>query len=99
MVPIRELGPNPYIYLITPTHVQMGVNFPDHIRLSLVCTAITHRANRTAPDGIPKALDETFYRYRGRIIRSLREDIANKEKCTSDIVLAGTLTLLVADVG
>lgn len=60
--------------------------------------ALSHRINRTRNDAQCNALAETFYRYRGIVIRSLREDINVEHKRTGDIVFASILTLSLADV-
>ncbi|KFX97817.1 hypothetical protein V490_02608 [Pseudogymnoascus sp. VKM F-3557] len=43
------------------------------------------------------ALGKTFLHYRGLIIRSLNEDVGAENKRTQDVVLAGIITLLLAD--
>ncbi|THC87327.1 hypothetical protein EYZ11_013228 [Aspergillus tanneri] len=53
--------------------------------------------SQTVNDPSSKALAKTFYYYRGLMIRSLNEDLSVVKKRTSDIVLAGILTLLFAD--
>lgn len=45
-----------------------------------------------------KALTNTFFRYRGLMIRSLSEDIKVEHKSTSNLVIAGILTLILLDV-
>ncbi|EAW16759.1 Zn(II)2Cys6 transcription factor [Aspergillus fischeri NRRL 181] len=50
------------------------------------------------PPGRSKSLAVTFYRYRGLVIRSLRNDINQGHKRASDVVLAGIITLLLIDV-
>jgi hypothetical protein len=64
----------------------------------LVCVTLSHRINRTRDSHQAAALAETYYRYRGLIIRSLREDIDVEQKRTSDLVLAGIMTLLLTEV-
>jgi len=59
---------------------------------------LTHRINRTRSGRQSKALTETYYRYRGLAIRSLREDIDRACRRTSDVVLAGIMTLMLSDV-
>ncbi|KIX09109.1 uncharacterized protein Z518_00187 [Rhinocladiella mackenziei CBS 650.93] len=59
---------------------------------------LSHRINRTRNDLQCNALAESFYRYRGNVIRSLREDINVEHKRTGDIVIAGIMSLLLADV-
>ncbi|KAF2471146.1 C6 zinc finger domain-containing protein [Lindgomyces ingoldianus] len=97
LIPIHQLGPNPYIYPVSPAHFQSGATLPDHLRLVFVCMALSHRINRTRNDPQCKALAVTFYRYRGIVIRSLSEDINVEYKRTSDILLAGIISLLLAD--
>ncbi|KAK0630366.1 fungal-specific transcription factor domain-containing protein [Bombardia bombarda] len=97
--PINELGPNPYIYLLSPAHVQIGLSVPDHLRLGMVCMTLSHRINRTRDnDPLRNVLTQNFYRYRGIVIRSLNEDINVEHKRTSNLVIAGVITLLLADV-
>jgi hypothetical protein len=43
-------------------------------------------------------LTESFYRYQGKIIRSLKADLDVEQKRTGDGVLAGVMTLLLSDV-
>jgi hypothetical protein len=90
-----------FVYKITPTLFQKGVSRPDYVRLSIVCMAISHRLNRTR-DNLDShtqcALGKTFLHYRGLIIRSLNEDVGEENKRTQDVVLAGIITLLLADV-
>ncbi|KAJ2893346.1 C6 zinc finger domain-containing protein [Zalerion maritima] len=98
LLPIQELGPNPHIYTISPAQIQMGAFMPDHLRLSIICITLSHRINRTRNDDPGSyALVETFFQYRGILIRSLRDDIGVEYKRTSDIVIAGIMTLLLAD--
>lgn len=59
---------------------------------------LSHRINRTRDGNHSKALAESFYRYRGLAIRSLREDIDVEHRRTGDIVLAGVMSLLLSDV-
>lgn len=39
-----------------------------------------------------------FFRYRGLVIRSLKEEINMGDNCSSDFVIAGILMLLLVDV-
>lgn len=59
---------------------------------------LSHRMNQTRDDPHSKSLAVTFYRYRGLVIRSLRGDINQGHKRSSDVVLAGIITLLLIDV-
>lgn len=98
LIHIHELGPNPYIYPISSTHLQSATAFPDYLRLGLVCMTLSHRINRIRYDPQCKPLIELFYRYRGLIICSLSEDIDVESKWMGDVVIAGIITLLLADV-
>ena len=59
---------------------------------------LSHQINRTRNEPHSNALAEKFFRYRGLAIRSLSEDISVEYKRTADIVIAGIVTLLLADV-
>ncbi|KFY13971.1 hypothetical protein V492_02933 [Pseudogymnoascus sp. VKM F-4246] len=89
-----------FVYKITPTLFQKGVSRPDYVRLSIVCMAISHRLNRTR-DNLDShtlcTLRKTFLHYRGLIISSLNNDVGAENKRTQDVVLAGIITLLLAD--
>lgn len=98
LIPIHELGPHPGIYLVTPTHLRIGADFPDYIRLSLICTTLSHRINRLRDGASDNALAKSFYQYRGMIIHSLREGIEVGHKHTGDLLVAGIISLLLADV-
>lgn len=54
---------------------------------------------RSDPCSNHRTLAERFYLYRGAAIRSLREHLDLEGHCTSDIVIAGVVALLLADVG
>lgn len=43
-------------------------------------------------------LGKAFFRYRGLMIRSLNDDINIQDRRSDDVVLAGILTLMLADV-
>ncbi|TRX96099.1 hypothetical protein FHL15_002823 [Xylaria flabelliformis] len=45
-----------------------------------------------------KGLIESFFRYRGLAIRSLSEEINIEDRRTSDVIIAGIITLLLLDV-
>ncbi|KAH8423381.1 uncharacterized protein LDX57_001139 [Aspergillus melleus] len=62
----------------------------------LVCTSLTHRMNQSETQS--RELEKTFIHHRGQIIRSLRDSINAPSKSTGDLVIAGTLTLLLIDV-
>lgn len=60
--------------------------------------SLSHRMSRTTNGFRSSALAEPFYRYRGIIIRGLRDDMDVEHKRTGDSVIAGILTILLADV-
>ncbi|KAI1736700.1 putative C6 finger domain protein [Xylaria scruposa] len=96
LIYIRELGPNPHIYPISPTHLRSII--PDYLRLGFLCMTLSHRINRDRHNLQSKGLIESFYRYRGLAIRSLSEDINIEDRRTSDVIIAGIITLLLLDV-
>lgn len=95
---ILRLGPNISVYQISPVLFQMGIAKPDHTRLGLICMILSHRMIQTADDPASKALEKTLYSYRGRMIRSLNEEISLAETWNSQVALVGILTLLLLDV-
>ncbi|KAJ9215346.1 transcriptional regulator family: Fungal Specific TF [Paecilomyces variotii] len=60
--------------------------------------SLGHRINRTRDNSRSNALIETFHRYRGAAIRALSEDINVEHMRTSDCMIAGIVTCLLADV-
>lgn len=98
LLPIRELGQHPAIYLVTPYHVQKGTSFPEYIRLSLICMTLNHRINRARRDDIcHKSLSKSFYHFRGIILRSLRENLEAEHDRNGDLLVSGVTSLLLAD--
>ena len=106
---MRQLGPNPFIYSIQPAHMQFGTELPGHLRFGMICMTLSHRINRLRSssefDGNAVAfkreaplLLESFYRYRGLVIRSLSEDLGNEAKRGGNVVIAGIVMLLLAEV-
>ena len=71
---------------------------PDHIRMVIVCMTLSHRMIRIRKESGSQTLMRDFFHYRGRLIRSLSDDIQTEHKRTSDLVIAGMLTLLLVDV-
>jgi hypothetical protein len=71
---------------------------PDYLQFGMICIALSHRINRTRGDPQSKALAGKFYLYWGLAARSLREHLETDAGHTDDIVIAGILTLLLADV-
>lgn len=98
IVPILGLGPNGAIYQISRRIFQNGMARPDYVRLGIVCLSLSHRRNQARDDAQSSALAMSFFHYRGLIIRSLSEAINVGQKRTSILVIAGILTLLIADV-
>lgn len=96
--PILELGSNSAVHHISPKMFQDGMGHPDYVRLGMVCMCLSHRMNQTRDSSQLKTLSTTFLHYRGLIIRSLNEDIGVDHKRTSNLVVAGILTILIADV-
>jgi len=95
---VLRLGTNANIYKLPLAMIQMGLTRPGHLQLGLVCLTLSHRMNQMGHDYDSKALRTTFFRYRGLMIRSLNDDINVPNKRNGGIVLAGILTLLLADV-
>lgn len=60
---------------------------------------LNHRIQRTRNESQSSGLVESYYQYRGSVIRSLNETINIESKRTADVVLAGIVTLLLLDVG
>ncbi|KAG8417215.1 hypothetical protein J3459_012509 [Metarhizium acridum] len=98
LVPMEQLGSNPFVYAISERHIKAGTMFPDYLRLTLVCTTLSHRINRLGLDPNHGALAQAFYQYRGVIIRSLREDASDGGRHISDVFIAGVVMLLLIDV-
>lgn len=96
--PILELGSNSAVYQISPRMFQNGMGHPDYVRLGMVCMCLSHWMNQAKDSSQVKTLSTTFLHYRGLTIRSLNEDIDVDHKRTSNLVVAGILTALIADV-
>ncbi|KAL2683306.1 hypothetical protein Neosp_007776 [[Neocosmospora] mangrovei] len=73
-------------------------NKPDYLNFGMLCMTLSHRINRTRNDPQSKALAEKFYSYWGLAVRSLNEQLDVQNRQTSDLVMAGIVTLLLADV-
>ncbi|KAK9776808.1 hypothetical protein AB5N19_10686 [Seiridium cardinale] len=97
LIYLCELGPNPFVYPVSPAHIQNGATRPDHLQLSFICIVLSHRANRMGQTLESGDLAETYYQYRGMAIRSLNDDLDEEHKRTSNIVIAGIITLLLTD--
>lgn len=84
--------------MITPAHFQVGLALPEYIGLGLVCVTLGHRMSRARQAGESTTLASEFYQCRGSIIKSLRQDLDMYSERRTDILLAGILHLLLADV-
>ncbi|XBQ89183.1 hypothetical protein V6000_004782 [Aspergillus fumigatus] len=98
LLPVNELGPHHGVYRISSALLRRGAAHPEYLQLGIVCMTLSHRMNQMRNDPQSKSLAVTFYRYRGLVIRSLRNDINQGHKRASDVVLAGIITLLLVDV-
>lgn len=90
-----DITPNFGVPVISPIIFQNGLSYPDHTRLVLACTSLSHRMCQDSEQ--TTALSHKFFYCRGLIINSLRDDINSKNKGTSNFVIAGILTLLLLD--
>jgi hypothetical protein len=66
--------------------------------LGMVCMTLSHRFNQTRSDAESRVLAERFYLYWGLAVRSLSEQIHMEDMPKDDSLIAGILTLLLADV-
>ncbi|KAK4155337.1 C6 zinc finger domain-protein [Chaetomidium leptoderma] len=98
MVPIHDLGFNLHVYPLSSVHIQGSVAFPDHLRLSLVCMTLSHRINRMRKQTDCSALVQRFYHYRGRVLRSLSDDVGLTHRQGGDVLLVSIVSLLLADI-
>lgn len=98
LAPIHDLGQNPYVYPISSAHVETANSLPDYLRNGFICMTLSHRINRAGPEARNYVLIENYYRCRGDVIRSLNEEISEEHRRKSDVVLAGMMGLLLADV-
>lgn len=98
LVPILALGENPHIYPLNVTHLQASILCPDYLKYGMLCMVLSHRINKTRNDLPHGALAAKFYRYWGLAVRSLNEHLCTEDRWGGDTVIAGILTLLLADV-
>ncbi|KAL0930897.1 uncharacterized protein CTRU02_213632 [Colletotrichum truncatum] len=99
LVPIHQFGQNPHIYPLTAKHLRVGATIPEYVQYGMVCMTLSHRINRTRTDlQASEILLERFYLYWGLATRSLSEYLNVENARTSDMVIVGILTLLLADV-
>ncbi|PKK52250.1 hypothetical protein CI102_2332 [Trichoderma harzianum] len=98
LVPLHELGYNPYVYPLSEKHLQAAVWCPDYLKYGMLCMILSHRINQIGIAIPPKETVEKFYLYWGLAVRSLNEYLGMEDKRLGDTVIAGILTLLLADI-
>lgn len=64
----------------------------------MLCMIVSHRINQIGSAIPPRAMVEKFYLYWGLAVRSLNEYLDMDDRRSGDTVIAGILTLLLADV-
>lgn len=100
-VPLLELVQYPYIHQVWPSRLQRGLTvYPKYLQWGLACVALNHQMSRLEEQDVSNlnALAKRFYEYRGIALCSLNNQLSLVDQRTSDMVLAGILTLLVVDV-
>lgn len=98
-VTLNELGDNPTVLKIGPAHIKVGITKPDFVRLNMVCMALYHRINRAEDRSQALTLKNTYYRFRGVILRSLNEEIRSENLPNKIYILInGILSFILADV-
>ncbi|KAH9875841.1 Phomenoic acid biosynthesis cluster-specific transcriptional regulator [Plenodomus lingam] len=100
LTPIHELGRHPYIHHVSPERLKEAILVPEFLRSGLICMTLNHRMNRLGIRSNPGATDlvEKYYIHWGITIRSLSEQFNVENKRTSDVVIAGILTILLGDI-
>ncbi|KAI0472990.1 fungal-specific transcription factor domain-containing protein [Xylariaceae sp. FL0804] len=96
--PLLELEQNPHVYRLTAWHLQASITVPNYLRFGMLCMVLSHRMNRLGDNCQSRVLGERLYEYWGLAIRSLNEHLDGEQQRTGDMVIAGILTLLLADV-
>lgn len=68
---------------------------------SMICTSLCHRILQSsdAPPSEQAALARRFQKHRGHALRTLTEDLAQREHQTSDVTLSSVLILLLLEAG
>ncbi|KAJ3496267.1 hypothetical protein NLG97_g2785 [Lecanicillium saksenae] len=97
MLPMEDLGSNSWIYPIGPSHVQTGMQRPDHVRFMLFGMTLGHRINQTQDRHQQQVLAKQYLKYRGHVIRSLTAAINTERDRPSDLILVGIMSLLLTD--
>ncbi|OHX00372.1 C6 zinc finger domain-containing protein [Colletotrichum incanum] len=98
LIPIHDLGGNPHIYPLSLEHLRMAAAAPDLLRYGMVCMVLSHRGSQTNDVQLSRLLVEKFYLYWGFAVRSLRENLDTPRSRTSDVFIAGVLTLMLTDI-
>ncbi|KAF2851948.1 hypothetical protein T440DRAFT_488564 [Plenodomus tracheiphilus IPT5] len=100
LTPMHEVGRHPYIHHISPARLKEATSVPEFLRSGLICMTLNHRMNQL---GIGSSLGvtglaERYYLHWGITIRSLNKQLNVENKRTNDMVIAGILTILLADI-
>lgn len=95
---MQRLGPSPHIYPISASLVQMASSSPDYLQWGMICMILSHRINRTRGEQRCQELNAKFYNYWGLAVQSLNRHLDTKCTHDSNMLIAGILTLLLADV-
>ncbi|PTB41751.1 hypothetical protein M441DRAFT_68768 [Trichoderma asperellum CBS 433.97] len=98
LAPIHDFGHNPYLYQISATHIRAARLSPDYLKYGMLCMIMSHRINQTSNILQLKPLTEKFYFYWGLAVRSLNDYLNREDKRAGDTIIAGILTLLLADI-
>ncbi|KAL6823213.1 fungal-specific transcription factor domain-containing protein [Trichoderma camerunense] len=98
LIPLHELGYNPYVYPLSEKHLQAAVWCPDYLKYGMLCMILSHRINQIGSAIPPRAMVQKFYHYWGVAVRSLNEYLNMDDRRLGDSVIAGILTLLLADI-
>ncbi|KAL7904286.1 fungal-specific transcription factor domain-containing protein [Trichoderma velutinum] len=98
MAPIHDLGPNPYLYQLSDKHLQAAVVSPDYLKYGMLCMILGHRINQMRSVVPPREMVEKFYLYWGLAVQSVNEYLNMEDKRLGDTIIAGILTLLLADI-
>ncbi|KAL6892152.1 fungal-specific transcription factor domain-containing protein [Trichoderma evansii] len=98
LAPIHDFGQNPYLYQISAKHLQAARLSPDYLKYGMLCMIMSHRINQTSNVLHLKPLVEKFYFYWGLAVRSLNDYLNKEDKRAGNTIIAGILTLLLADI-
>lgn len=95
---MEALSTNPWLFPLSPSHVQRGITRPDYVRFSLIGMTLGYRINQTTDRNQQEFLAKSYCEYRGRVIQSLTRSIQAQYNQPNDLILAGIMALLLADV-